>query len=869
MAKINGGVKRLDYGFNDYQVPPTPRATRSARRRVPFRKNVDDNQICAFYLLATVAGKLLLEGENSPSSGNALTGKELCTIVKDSFKKEQKDEDNPSKAEPCGRGSCDRSFSFSELASHAPALHHSLKEFSHAHIDDCWGLASVITTSDCSENVGSAKKLKSKIQLGSSASKLEVASSGFQESCDFTVGNENKKKIKIESPKAGNALNVTKADICSSDDLAVRDRKPPALVSVNNRVKLPSCIDQIPSSSFPACRDDVKLVIRDDDENSSGCSQPSTTTKTFRSPLCIVFGCSAEKLEPLSWDLRIQIAIDVARALEYLLDGAIEAVSDLKTYLAARLLKRLDFPEMKFSLCFMGYEFRQLLVCIEMEIGLFIRRTLMVALFCLWVPMKVMVRTGNAGVSSLKPNVVNIGALYTFNSVIGRSAKPAIESAVDDVNSDSTASELCEKFDANKNAFSDVFKTLLKLKFPAVNRRIRKFFSSKYWKVTPKLKDEEHFNADSEIKPVYHNRKICYKHRRSQRDYPFKKRRLYDRSSVSNFEGISSEGISSSPRKGFSCDASGSSATPRGASGISACVAGQHTSFQSRDSYVKLRIKSFKVPELVIEIPESATVGSLKRTVMDAVTAILGGGLRVGVLQGKKIRDDNKTLLQTGICHNNKLDALGFSLEPNPSHAPQSLCHEDRPFLLACDTPQPLTRYPPAPSVVHNVVQQRTADTLPDPPLSSLGNFIESDHDLAPSPPDMSIDKSPTHSRALVAVPAMNVEALAVVPMRKSKRSPFSVYEVEALVQAVEKLGTGRWREVKLRAFDNAKHRTYVDLKDKWKTLVHTARISPQQRRDEPVPQELLDRVLTAHAYWSQQEAKQQLKQQHSETCRL
>ncbi|KAG9135869.1 hypothetical protein Leryth_002581 [Lithospermum erythrorhizon] len=113
----------------------------------------------------------------------------------------------------------------------------------------------------------------------------------------------------------------------------------------------------------------------------------------------------------------------------------------------------------------------------------------------------------------------------------------------------------------------------------------------------------------------------------------------------------------------------------------------------------------------------------------------------------------------------------------------------------------------------------------------------------------------------------LNLEPLAVVPLnQKCKRSelsqrrtrrPFSVNEVEALVEAVETLGTGRWRDVKMRAFDNAGHRTYVDLKDKWKTLVHTASISPQQRRGEPVPQQLLDRVLCAHGYWSQHQSKQ------------
>lgn len=41
---------------------------------------------------------------------------------------------------------------------------------------------------------------------------------------------------------------------------------------------------------------------------------------------------------------------------------------------------------------------------------------------------------------------------------------------------------------------------------------------------------------------------------------------------------------------------------------------------------------------------------------------------------------------------------------------------------------------------------------------------------------------------------------------------------------------------------------------------MHTAKISPQQRRGQPVPQELLDKVLAAHGYWSLHQAKQQGK---------
>ena len=91
---------------------------------------------------------------------------------------------------------------------------------------------------------------------------------------------------------------------------------------------------------------------------------------------------------------------------------------------------------------------------------------------------------------------------------------------------------------------------------------------------------------------------------------------------------------------------------------------------------------------------------------------------------------------------------------------------------------------------------------LPEHQVTSLGNLVESDNDSAPSPLNASVDKSMTDSKALVTVPEMSKEEVAVVPVvQKSKRSesllrrirrPFSVDEVEALVQAVEKLGTGR-----------------------------------------------------------------------------
>ncbi|ESQ37318.1 hypothetical protein EUTSA_v10002472mg [Eutrema salsugineum] len=338
------------------------------------------------------------------------------------------------------------------------------------------------------------------------------------------------------------------------------------------------------------------------------------------------------------------------------------------------------------------------------------------------------------------------------------------------------------------------------------DRRIRKILASRHWKGGSR-------NNNADAKPWYCSKRSYYL-QHHQRNYPIKKRKYFDSISDSNSDDYHLK-----------------AKTHKGSRTVSS-MKSRNASFVSRDHHVRLRIKSFRVPELFIEIPETATVGSLKRMVMEAVTTILGDGLRVGLMvQGKKVRDDSKTLLQTGISEENThLDSLGFSLEPSLE-----------------TTSQPL---------LSSYLSEHAFDDLTLCP----GNVLDSNHNSAPSPADDSRALVPIASAALLAPQAPNRKFKRTEQQHAAHRRirrPFSVTEVEALVLAVEKLGTGRWRDVKVRAFEDADHRTYVDLKDKWKTLVHTARISPQQRRGEPVPQVLLDRVLKAHAYWSQHQMYQ------------
>ena len=90
--------------------------------------------------------------------------------------------------------------------------------------------------------------------------------------------------------------------------------------------------------------------------------------------------------------------------------------------------------------------------------------------------------------------------------------------------------------------------------------------------------------------------------------------------------------------------------------------------------------------------------------------------------------------------------------------------------------------------------------------VANPGNIVDNNHlELVPYQKEITVDEEKPSSdpRALVPLPSLEAEALAIVPLnQKPKRTelaqrrtrrPFSVTEVEALVQAVEELGTGRY----------------------------------------------------------------------------
>lgn len=206
---------------------------------------MEDSQICAFELLAAVAGKLLQESESSTSS-NAAEG---IKLNKDDIKQEQ-EECKATRSECIDQGSCIESVFLPEALQHNVKAAQS-KESPRVESDSVLEHTPNVVGSDLSEKVA-YKQNDDNIENGAEI-QLEPA---VKHTGDSTVANNT----------------------CSSKDLTELCINTDTLINSDSSVQLPLYKDSIPNASF----NDVKIGIRDDNENLFGCKQLCTKRRAFR-----------------------------------------------------------------------------------------------------------------------------------------------------------------------------------------------------------------------------------------------------------------------------------------------------------------------------------------------------------------------------------------------------------------------------------------------------------------------------------------------------------------------------------------------------------------------------------------------------------
>ncbi|GAB4831813.1 hypothetical protein Ancab_005828 [Ancistrocladus abbreviatus] len=150
--------RSLDHGFSGYHAPAIPRAPRSARGRGLCKKKSEQGQLCAFELLATVAGKLLQESESSSASSCAPVGVDLCSVGKKAIKLEPQDVDKLLGPEHDDQGSSEESALFSRLHLQSCNLKDTNKEVPDPISEPILEHASATASSACSGKVNSDVK---------------------------------------------------------------------------------------------------------------------------------------------------------------------------------------------------------------------------------------------------------------------------------------------------------------------------------------------------------------------------------------------------------------------------------------------------------------------------------------------------------------------------------------------------------------------------------------------------------------------------------------------------------------------------------------------------------------------------------------
>lgn len=198
--------------------------------------------MCAFDLLAAVAGKLLLEGESSSTPTKTIGTPDAHCGKDATAKEEHHNDEKPVKNKACDLGRCSERALSPKLVSQEQVK--------------------------CSQVVKSAP-------LGPNHVLLKYGTSNKEADIEKQFPHIDK----LFDGKVIDGTVVNASNPCSLEVKMDVDAKPHVLASSDSSVKVPHCGDHILHNSFSLqCRDEKLLVGRDDDENSSGCTNPRITT---------------------------------------------------------------------------------------------------------------------------------------------------------------------------------------------------------------------------------------------------------------------------------------------------------------------------------------------------------------------------------------------------------------------------------------------------------------------------------------------------------------------------------------------------------------------------------------------------------------
>lgn len=217
-----------------------------------------------------------MQGTENSLSTNAACVKNLNSYSK----RDTEDEGQSLEEDPSGQGNCDEKFFTCVPGLREHHESHRLNKFSHFQDGQILEVGPASNAYYRSQMVCVAEKLATvsiKNNCGSSSSRVvddSVISGELSEEKVGVLG----RKLEAEPYKSRSENNGNLPVVGSSEDPV-----DPEGVGLESDVKASLLGDCIKLSPFTRCCDNVKVVHRDDDENTIGCNQPCTTSKFSRS----------------------------------------------------------------------------------------------------------------------------------------------------------------------------------------------------------------------------------------------------------------------------------------------------------------------------------------------------------------------------------------------------------------------------------------------------------------------------------------------------------------------------------------------------------------------------------------------------------